>query len=78
MKKLSKYIYIYYYYQILSSIKREEFDYSRLPAIYNSIDFNEFKNGKWDRNFSEVENQIWRFIEVFNIKYIKGIRIFLG
>ncbi|CAD8170912.1 unnamed protein product [Paramecium octaurelia] len=51
--------------QVLLQVRSEEFDHSRLPALFSEIDFNQFRNGSWEREISELENTVWKYIEDF-------------
>ncbi|CAD8189660.1 unnamed protein product [Paramecium octaurelia] len=51
--------------QVLLQVRAEEFDHSRLPALFQEIDFNQFRNGSWEREISDLENTVWKYIEDF-------------
>ncbi|CAD8171139.1 unnamed protein product [Paramecium pentaurelia] len=51
--------------QVLLQVRSEEFDHSRLPVLFSEIDFNQFRNGSWEREISDLENTVWKYIEDF-------------
>ncbi|KAM3127862.1 hypothetical protein pb186bvf_020052 [Paramecium bursaria] len=51
--------------QILAQIRQEQFDYNRISSLFSGFDFESYKLGQWNREISEVEYNIWKYIEEF-------------